>query len=191
MSMENIKFGTREIVAMVTGVALFAAARLLENYIFSKGILPESLAGWSGLGLLIIAASAVFFGPVCGMLCGIGGDLIIRALFGSSVRFLELFTLGLYGLLIGIFYGRLQGNRYRFGVREFVDFNVIQILVGITCGIFIVPLGRFMIDGSDLSESIVYGTQRTLGVSVMVGVILPLMMFIVSRKPSVCKDRDA
>ena len=191
MSMENIKFGTREIVAMVTGVALFAAARLLENYIFSKGILPESLAGWSGLGLLIIATSAVFFGPVCGMLCGIGGDLIIRALFGSSVRFLELFTLGLYGLLIGIFYGRLQGNRYRFGIREFVDFNVIQILVGITCGIFIVPLGRFMIDGSDLSESIVYGTQRTLGVSVMVGVILPLMMFIVSRKSSVCKDRDA
>lgn len=191
MSMENIKFGTREIVAMVTGVALFAAARLLENYIFSKGILPESLAGWSGLGLLIIAASAVFFGPVCGMLCGIGGDLIIRALFGSSVRFLELFTLGLYGLLIGIFYGRLQGNRYRFGIREFVDFNVIQILVGITCGIFIVPLGRFMIDGSDLSESIVYGTQRTLGVSVMVGVILPVMMFIVSRKSSGRKDRDA
>lgn len=189
--MENIKFGTREIVAMVTGVALFAAARLLENYIFSKGILPESLAGWSGLGLLIIATSAVFFGPVCGMLCGIGGDLIIRALFGSSVRFLELFTLGLYGLLIGIFYGRLQGNRYRFGIHEFVDFNVIQILVGITCGIFIVPLGRFMIDGSDLSESIVYGTQRTLGVSVMVGVILPLMMFIVSRKSSVRKDRDA
>ena len=191
MSMENIRFGTREIVAMVTGVVLFAAARLLENYIFSKGILPESLAGWSGLGLLIIAASAVFFGPVCGMLCGIGGDLIIRALFGSSVRFLELFTLGLYGLLIGIFYGRLQGNRYRFGVHEFVDFNVIQILVGITCGIFIVPLGRFMIDGSDLSESIVYGTQRTLGVSVMVGVILPLMMFIVSRKSSGRKDRDA
>ena len=191
MSMENIKFGTREIVAMVTGVALFAAARLLENYIFSKGILPESLAGWSGLGLLIIATSAVLFGPVCGMLCGIGGDLIIRALFGSSVRFLELFTLGLYGLLIGIFYGRLQGNRYRFGVREFVDFNVIQILVGITCGIFIVPLGRFMIDGSDLSESIVYGTQRTLGVSVMVGVILPVMMFIVSRKSSGRKDRDA
>ena len=191
MSMENIKFGTREIVAMVTGVALFAAARLLENYIFSKGILPESLAGWSGLGLLIIATSAAFFGPVCGMLCGIGGDLIIRALFGSSVRFLELFTLGLYGLLIGIFYGRLQGNRYRFGIREFVDFNVIQILVGITCGIFIVPLGRFMIDGSDLSESIVYGTQRTLGVSVMVGVILPVMMFIVSRKSSGRKDRDA
>lgn len=191
MSMENIKFGTREIVAMVTGVALFAAARLLENYIFSKGILPESLAGWSGLGLLIIAASAVFFGPVCGMLCGIGGDLIIRALFGSSVRFLELFTLGLYGLLIGIFYGRLQGNRYRLGIREFVDFNVIQILVGITCGIFIVPLGLFMIDGSDLSESIVYGTQRTLGVSVMVGVILPVIMFIVSRKSSGRKDRDA
>lgn len=189
--MENIKFGTREIVAMVTGVALFAAARVLENYIFSKGILPENLAGWFGLGLLIIATSAVFFGPVCGMLCGIGGDLIIRALFGSSVRFLELFTLGLYGLLIGIFYGRLQGNRYRFGIREFVDFNVIQILVGITCGIFIVPLGRFMIDGSDLSESIVYGTQRTLGVSVMVGVILPVIMFIVSRKSSGRKDRDA
>ena len=62
---------------MVTGVALFAAARLLENYIFSKGILPESLAGWSGLGLLIIAASAVFFGPVCGMLCGIGAGLAV------------------------------------------------------------------------------------------------------------------
>ena len=48
-----------------------------------------------------------------------------------------------------------------------------------------------MIDGSDLSESIVYGTQRTLGVSVMVGVILPVIMFIVSRKSSGRKDRDA
>lgn len=180
MNMKKIRFGTREIVAMVIGVMLFASTRLFENYADINGLVPDWVSVWIRPGMLIVAATAVFFGPVCGMLCGIGGSLVVRALFGTSVKFLELFTMGLFGFLIGLYYGKLHYRNDRFGMREFVDFNVVQTLVGIICGIFIMPLGRFMIDGAGLNEAVVNGTKSTIGTSIMICVVLSTIVFIVS-----------
>ena len=186
--MKKIRFGTKEILALVLGVVLFAGIRILENYLYGQKIVPFELSSWISPGLLVIAATAVFFGPACGMLCGVGGDLIIRGLFGSSVRFLELFTLGLYGLLIGVYYGRLHYRHDSFGIRELIDFNVIQVLVGIICGIFVIPLGQFFLDGAGINEAVVNGTRRTIGASVMVGVILSPIMLAVGFAASKHKD---
>lgn len=190
MNMGKIRFGTKEIIALAVGAVLFACIRMLEYYIESRGIVTEYVAGLVNPGLLVVAAVAVFFGPVSGMLCGIGGNLIVRAMLGSSVRFLELFTLGLYGFLIGIYYGKLHYRYDRFGIRELIDFNVVQVLVGILCGVLILPLGKFLIDGTGINEAVVYGTMSTIGVSITVGVILSLIMFIVSVVASGSSRRD-
>lgn len=190
MSMGKIKFGTKEIVGLVIGVVLFACIRALENYLYAQKIVPVDFYMWISPGLLVIAATAVFFGSVCGMLCGIGGGLIARAMLGSSVGFLELFVLGLYGLLIGIYYGKIQYKYDGFGLRQLIDFNVIQVLVGIICGVFVIPLGRFLLDGTGINESIVNGTKSTIGASVMVGVILSPIMLIAGIAASKRSDYD-
>ncbi len=190
MNMNKTRFGTKEIIASVVGTMLFAGIRILEDYLFSKGIIQPEIAVWIGLGVPVLAAVALFFGPVCSVLCAIGGELISRAILGTSVRYLELFTLGLYGLLIGVFFGKLHNRNYRFGIRDVIDFNVIQMLAGIICGMFILPLGQFMIDGRGINEAIVIGGKKTVGISVTVGVILSVAMFIVSLVTSGRKYRD-
>lgn len=186
--MKRIRFGTKEIVALVLGVVLFAGIRVIENYLYTRKIMPSDVYSWVSPGLIVIAAIAVFYGPACGMLCGIGGNLIVRALFGSSVGYLELFTLGLYGLLIGIYFRRLHNRHDGSALREVVDFNVIQVLVGIICGIFVIPLGRFLIDGTGINEAIVNGTKSTVGVSVMAGVILSPIILAVDTASSRHRD---
>ncbi len=176
--MDTMKFGTKEIVASVAGAFLFAAARVFESYIYEKGTIPMLTGECICLGILVIAVTAVFFGPVCGLVCGIGGDLIIRTLPGNHVSLLELSTLALYGLTLGWYYGKKHYNPDRFGFREFIDFNVIQIALAILCGMFIMPLGTYLA-GADVDESVRMGLASTVVTVVMVGVIVPLIMLIV------------
>ena len=177
---ERFKYGTKEIIATVSGCFLMVCVRWLETYLLNAGVIDEQILGWFMLKLLVVAIAAVFFGPISGCITGLGGELLIGVVFGGDVNYIELTVLGFYGFVLGLYFGKMHYDRRRFSSRTFVDFNAIQIMLGIICIMFLVPMMEFMIKDVDLNEAVVAGAKRTVGSLVIVGLVCPVIMMAVS-----------
>ena len=178
--MNNFKFGTKEIIATLTGCFLMVCERYLELYLLSKGIISMQVLDWVRLRILIVALSAVFFGPISGCIAGMGGGLLISVIFEKDVSYEGLFVLGFYGFIMGLYFGKMHYDMKRVSARTIVDFNAVQILAGILCALFLVPLVEFMIRDVDLYSGVVTGAKRAAGDILTVGIICPIIMLIVS-----------
>ena len=179
MSMEKFRYGTKEIIATLAGVALAVCSGWLEIYLVSAGIVPGQVFEWVRIRALIVAITAVFFGPVSGVICGIGSNLLIGVMFESVIDYPEVFVLGLYGFFIGLYFGKTHYDRKRLSVRTFVDFNAIQIMTSIVCTMFIIPLFRTLIEDVSIYDSITEGARRTAGNTIVIGVICSLLILTV------------
>ena len=177
--MERFRFGTKETIATLCGIALFVIAEWLEVMMISRGIIPHSVYEWVQPRVLVVAATAVFFGPVAGVFCGVGGDLLINVIFEAVISYPEVIVLGIYGLFMGLYYGKTHYDPARFGAREWVDFNAIQIFAGIFCAMFFVPLMKFFIEGANIYDYVRGGGRSAFGNSILIGLVLPIPMAIV------------
>ena len=190
--MERYRYGTKEIIATVTGVALIVCSRFLVNYLISVNAVPAQFFEWIAPRILITAVAAVFFGPITGMLCGLAGDLLIYVIFGGYIGYPEMLVLGLYGFFLGLYFGKMHYEPARYGARMFIDFNAIQIMCGIIASMLLLPLIKFLSQDTSLYDSIYEGFRSAVGNSLLVGIICPILMFIVSiilkRKEQKAKD---
>lgn len=179
--MERFRYGTKEIIATLAGAALFVFAEWIEGYFIANGVVSPKLYEWVQLRVLVVAIVAAFFGPVSGLFCGVGGDLLINVMYESVISYPEVIVLGLYGLLVGYYYCRMHSDPAEFCAATFVDFNVVQIAVAIFCSMFTVPMLRFLFEGANLYHSVEIGAKSTVGNSVITGIICPVIMAIVSK----------
>ena len=177
--MEKFRFGTKETVATLCGLALFVIAEWIEVTMISKGIIPAGIYQWVQLRVLVVAAVAVFFGPVSGVFCGVGGDLPINVIFEAVISYPEVMVLGIYGIFMGMYYGKMHYEPAKFGPREWVDFNAVQIFAGIFCALFFAPMTKYFIERVSIYDSVRVGAKSALGNSVLIGLILPIAMAIV------------
>ena len=178
--MSYFKYGTKEIIATVSGCFLMVCVTWLESYLQGAGVVDERILEWVMLKILIVAIAAVFFGPISGCITGLGGELLIGVVFGGNVDYIDLIVLGFYGFVLGLYFGKMHYDRRRFSGRTFVDFNAIQIMLGIICLMFLIPMMDFMIKDADLNEAVVAGAKRTVGSLVIVGLVCPAIMMAVS-----------
>ena len=109
--MNKIRYGTKEIIATIVGCAVFILAQWLEIYLINEKILPEDTYSWVQFRVLGVAIVSVFFGPVSGVLCGLGGDLLVNLVFDPFISYPEVLSVGLYGLFIGLYYGKYHFDR--------------------------------------------------------------------------------
>ena len=151
-----------------------------ELYLLSKGLISIQVLDWVRIRILIVALAAVFFGPISGCITGMGGGLLINVIFEKDISYEGLLVLGFYGFIVGLYFGKMHYDMKRFSARTFVDFNAVQILAGILCALFLVPLVEFMIRDIDLYNGVVTGAKRAAGDILTVGLICPVIMFIVS-----------
>ena len=177
--MKKTSFGTKEIIATLFAVALICAERALEVHMISEGIADPQIFEWIRLRALVVVIAAVFFGPISGAMSAVGGTLLINILFEESIIYPEIFALGLYGLFMGFYFGKLHYDPKHFSFRDFIDFNAIHILAGIFVGMFLIPMLQFLINDMDLYDGVISGTKRTIGTSVVVGLVCPFIMLIV------------
>ena len=178
--MNKTKFGTKEIIATVVAVILVCAERSLEEYMVSQGISGMIFFDWVNLQVLTIMIAAVFFGPISGVMCAVGGDLLLNIIFEESINYPEIVALGLYGFFMGMYIGQVHYDRRHFEFRDFIDFNAVQIMGSIILAMFLMPMLDFLINDADLYESVIEGTKMTVGTAAAVGLICPFIMTIVA-----------
>ncbi len=174
--MEKFRYGTKETIATLIGLACFVLAEWLQMKLAGRGVIPPNVYSWVQLRVLVIAIVAVFFGPLCGVFTGLGGDLLINVIFESRISYPEVIVLGVYGLFMGLYYGRIHFNRKGFTARDFVDFNAIQIFAGLLCSLFMVPILLHFLEDVDVIKGVMIGAKSAFGNSVAVGTVVPIIM---------------
>ena len=177
--MSRLRFGAKEIIATLSGCALFVLVEWIEKTLIANSQIPGEFYFWVQLRVLVIAIAAVFFGPISGMMCGLGGDLLVNAMFESYISYPEVLVLGLYGLIMGAYYGSRHYDSRHFTPVDFMDFNAVSIVTGIFCAMFFVPLARFFIERAGIGESILMGARSVIGNSILIGIVCPVIMAIV------------
>ena len=178
--MNRLRFGAREIIATLAGCALFVLTEWLEKYLIAQQVLPAEAYYWVQPRVLVITITAVFFGPLSGMFCGLAGDLLINTMFDPFVSYPEVIVLGFYGLVIGMYYGSIHYNSRQFTTKDFLDFNAVTVTVAIFCSMFFVPLSKFFTERSDIFNSITIGARSVVGNSILIGIVVPMIMAVVS-----------
>ena len=180
MTMERYRYGTKEIIATVLGVAILVLSIPLEGLITSSGVFPPQLFDWITFRVLIVAVVAVFFGPIVGIIVGVGGNLLVFEIYETSVVYPEVIVLGLYGLSLGWYFGKRHLDISRVTSRTIFDFNVIQVTVSIMLVMFLAPLLQFLFGGVKVYDAVVTCARWTAGNCILVGVVCSILICVVS-----------
>ena len=192
--MNKTKFGTKEIIATVGAVALICGERALEVYMTSQGISGMHFFDWVNFKFLAIMIAAVFFGPVAGLISGIGGNLVKCAIFSTYIDYPEIITLGVYGLVVGLYFGKMHFDHGKFTGTTFLDFNAVHIMTGIFCGMFLLPMLRFFMEDANLYDCVITGAKYCAGdtafIAIFCSLIIMTVSFVTERKAAVTALED-
>ena len=178
--MEKYRYGTKEIIATILGVGIFVASIPLERLLASAGAVPALVFNWITFRVLIVAIVAVFFGPICGILVGAGGNLLVFKIFESSIVYPEVIVLGLYGFTLGWYYGKRHLDLKRVTSQTILDFNAVQIMVSILFVLFLSPLLHFLFEGEGVYDAVAASARWTAGGCVLVGIVGSILICVVS-----------
>lgn len=179
-NLERFRYGTKEIIMTLAGIAIIVLDGQMVTRFMTAGYAYSWIFDWITPGLLVVAIAAVFFGPVTGMLCGLGGPLLIGVmLHAGDINYTEVIISGIYGFILGLYFGKMHYNPARIDFKTFFDFNAIQIALGIVCKIFMAPLFLFLAEDTSLYDSVSGGVRAVVGNSIIIGIICPIIMVFV------------
>jgi len=186
---DKFKYSMKDIIATLVGAALFVFAEWIEMHLIMTSVIPREVYEWVQLRVLVIALVGVFFGPISGMLCGLGGDLLINRMFEPMISYPEVLVLGLYGFIMG--YCKYHLPERGISPKDIADFNARQIVAGIFCGIFAIPMTLFLLDNMNIYTAVTIGARSTIGNSVIVAVVCSIAIVIVGAVRSVKYKKDS
>ncbi len=178
--MEKMRYGTKEIIATICSVLLIIASRWVELYLIYSGTFFSHVPDWIRLRIVVVAICAVLFGPAAGLIGGMSGEILINMVYGQTIGYSDIVAMGLYGLFLGLYFGRMHFNLQKFDLQSFLDFTMVQILAGVFITIFFIPMVNFLTGNGKLSDLVISGTKNAVGNSLLVGIVCPLVMMIVS-----------
>lgn len=178
--MNKIVYGVREIIASILGAFLFAFVEWIEKYLISAGIIGNAFYDWVQFGILILTLTAALYGPVAGIICGVGGGLLINVMSLSSFSFPVVASLGVFGLTMGAFYDKFKIRTGEFGGREYFDFAAVSLFAHIASAVMIMPMLAFVIYRDNLYDTITTGVKSLVGNSVVTLVICGVILGIIS-----------
>jgi energy-coupling factor transport system substrate-specific component len=79
-------------------------------------------------GIAILAAFAAIFGPVAGFFIGLIGHFLVDLTAVWEISWSWIISSAIFGLAVGIFWKMYLSERGRFGVKQAVIFNIVQIV---------------------------------------------------------------
>ena len=116
----------RSIVAIGIGAAIFF---VLGRFVAIPTPVPNTTAN---IQYGVLSVFGVIFGPVVSMLAGFIGHTLIDLSWGSP-WWSWIIASAVYGLIIGFAKKAIDVENGKFGVREIVVFNVVQIVAHGIC----------------------------------------------------------
>ena len=135
------------------------------------------------LGIAILAVFAAIFGPVAGFLIGFIGHTLTDLTWGG-VWWSWVLASAIFGLIIGACRNWFKIEEGKFGVREALMFNGVQVAVNVVVWVFIArtldlliyrePFGKvslqgFVAAGFNILVVMVLGTALIIGYSKTMG----------------------
>lgn len=184
--MGKLKYGTAEIIASFLGIFIFVFLEWLEKTGIFLGVLNNEIYNWLQIRMIILTLVAAMFGPISGVVCGVGGSMLINVLFEYSIDYSEVIVVGLYGLALGRFYDKFKVLAGRFEMQEFIDFCAVQVAASLFSGVLLMPILAFVMEDRYMSSAIIVGIKSVVGNSVTSCFICGVIMTIVSL---ICKKR--
>ena len=178
--MDRFRYGTKEIIATLSGVILMVVARYAQYFLTQGGVVTMGVFDWIIPTIPVVALAAALFGPITGLLCGVAGNLLISSLFLSYINYPEMVIFGIYGFFMGLYFGKMHYDYRVFSIQKFFDFNAVQIMAGLFCVMFLLPVLRFMFEGADLYDAVIAGAKLAAGDIVLVGIFCSFVLLMVS-----------
>ncbi|MDR2759304.1 MAG: ECF-type riboflavin transporter substrate-binding protein [Spirochaetaceae bacterium] len=130
--MANRIISVRTVVAIGIGAALLFV--LMRFVAIPSGVPNTNL----NLGIAILTVFGAIFGPIAGLLIGFIGHTLTDLTWGG-VWWSWVIADALYGLLIGLFWKFYRIEEGRFGIKEALIFNGLQILSNAVAWALVAP----------------------------------------------------
>lgn len=178
--MGKVKYKTPEIIASFLGVFIYVFVEWLEKSGISNGFISGDIYNWVQFRVVIVTLVAAMYGPIAGIVCGVGGSMLINALFEYSISYPEVIVVGIFGLAVGIFFDKFKVLDGKFGRQEFLDFCAVNVAFAIFSGIMVLPLVMYLIENKAMADTIVIGCKSVTGNSVLSCIICGIVMAVVS-----------
>jgi len=169
------KVSTRTIVATGLGAALFM---LLFMYVKVPSPVPEtSLQTAYGLG----AFFAVLFGPIAGALIAFIGHALSDAIQYGSPWWSWVIASGVAGFVFGIAYKKTGVSEGKFGIKDVITFNIIQVIGNAIVWLVVAPLLDIVIYSEPVNLVFTQGAIAAAMNSITVAIIGTLLLFAYSK----------
>jgi len=172
--MKNKLFTVKTVVAVGIGAALMFV--LMRFVSIPTGVPNTNI----NLGIAILSIFAAIFGPAAGLLIGFIGHTLVDLTAGWGVWWSWIIASALYGLIVGLFWEFFKIEEGKFGIRQILIFNCVQIVANILAYVFIAPtldmliyrepfekitLQGFVASGFNAGTVLILGTLLMIGYS--------------------------
>ncbi len=128
------KFSVKTIVAIGIGAALFF---VLGRFVAIPSPVPNTNIS---LQYGLLAFMAALFDPVAGLLIGLIGHALIDLSWGYGIWWSWVIASAVFGLLVGLFTGKLRLGDGEFGGRGAARFNIAHIIGHLICWVGVAPV---------------------------------------------------
>jgi energy-coupling factor transport system substrate-specific component len=91
------------------------------------------------MAAVVVAIFSAIFGPLAGFSIGFAGHALTDLVSGGGIWWTWVLADGVYGLLIGLFHRWYKIEAGKFGVREALIFNGLQLLSNCAAWLLLAP----------------------------------------------------
>jgi energy-coupling factor transport system substrate-specific component len=131
---------TNEVLSVKT-VAAIGIGEILVFALMRFASIPSGVPNiYLNLGIAVLAIFAGIFGPLAGLLIGFIGHTMVDLTFGFGLWWSWVIADAFFGFLIGLFWKLYKFNAGGFGLKNYVIFNVVQILSNAAAWILVAPV---------------------------------------------------
>jgi energy-coupling factor transport system substrate-specific component len=121
-------------IIIATGIGIILMFLLMRFAAVPSGVINT----YFNPGIVILTVFAAIFGPIAGLLIGLISHILVD-LTRDNISISWIAADALYGLSIGIFWKFYFTNEGKFGVKQAIFFNGIQIIANVFAWIAVAP----------------------------------------------------
>ena len=176
----------KTVVATGIGAALFIIIGTLIN-------IPTPIPNTNiQLQYAVVALFAVIYGPTVGFFSGFIGHALKDALQYGSPWWTWVFVSGLIGLAIGMLAKKVNIEKSPLTVKDYIWFNVVQIIANVAGWALIAPYGDILIYSEPASKVFTQGILSAIinSLTIAIGGSLLLAVYSKTRTQSGSLTKD-
>lgn len=163
------KLSIKTIVAIGIGAAMFI---ILAHFASIPTPIPNTSLETS-YGLL--AFMSLLYGPVAGFAIGFIGHLVNDTITYGTPWMSWVISSGIVGLIIGFLSNKIKINEGKFGLKDILTFNGVQIIANAIAWLVIAPVLDILIYAEPVNKVFVQGAVAACSNIITVGVITTLL----------------